>query len=409
LAKNNIFAKILDPNNIFYNLSEDGLKKQWRLSCNARLEENILPILKKNHPGQYRELLEKMSSFETVGFSCFKSNFQVTLETAKWLKSKSKNIKIILGGPEITRQFFKTKGRFSKELLGLANLLVVGEGEKALLDYLQGKNKNKVVQFDQLNDLSKLPFPLYPGLGLDSYPRQNAVPLQFSRGCVKRCAFCSEKLLYRGLRTRGTESVIEEIKFHREKTVAKYFVFYDSMLNAQPDKLEDLCAGIIDNFGSINWEAQIAIRNDMAQALFEKMKRSGCYNLFIGLESGSDRTLKKMNKGFTAKEALGFFKKLKKAGLFFGISIIVGYPGETEADFRDSLDFVMRNIDLIPKIEQVNPFAYYDGTSADRRGDYKLNQESLRRMEVFTSEIKRAGFKYTNAFLGNLVEKYAGV
>ena len=147
----------------------------------------------------------------------------------------------------------------------------------------------------------------------------------------------------------------------------------------------------------------------MGGRLLRKIKKSGCYNLFVGLESGSDATLKKMNKGFSAQDAKIFFEKLNAAGLFFGISIIVGYPGETEGDFQESLAFVVRNKGLIPKIEQVNPFVYYEGTPVLPAGGYRPNKASLQRMWLFIKEIKRDRFKYTNAFLGNLVEKNAGM
>jgi radical SAM superfamily enzyme YgiQ (UPF0313 family) len=345
--------------------------------------------------------------YETVGFSCFKSNFPATLEAAKLLKSRRKNIKIILGGPEITRQFFKKRARFGRELMQLADLLVVGEGEKPLSDYLKRNKENKLAIFEQLDDLRRLPFPRYRGLDLAAYPKDQVVPIQFSRGCIKRCRFCSERLLYKGFRFRRVASVIDEIRFHKEKNHINYFVFFDSLINAELSALEYLCDRIIENFGSINWEAQIAIRDDMSQELLVKMKKSGCYNLFVGLESGCDNTLKKMDKGFATKDALSFFKKLNEAGLFFGISMIVGYPGETESYFKKSLDFVIRNKKIIPKIEQVNPFTYYDGTPADKSADYHVNKKSLERLEIFVREIKHHHFKYTNAFLGNLIEKYA--
>jgi len=149
----------------------------------------------------------------------------------------------------------------------------------------------------------------------------------------------------------------------------------------------------------------MVIRSDMSEQLLKKMKKSGCYNLFIGLESGSAATLKRMHKGFSPDEASRFFAKLKSAGFSFGISVIVGYPGESAKDFKESLDFILRHREIIPKIEQVNPFTYYDGTSVFPKGDYKLNKASLSRMDYFVRRIKEQGFKYTNAFLGNLIEK----
>lgn len=406
LAKNNINAEILDLNNLFYGLADGGLKREWLISCNSKLEKGILSIIKNNHPEEFQTVIDRILDYEVVGFSCFKSNFETTLEVIRLLKSKRQGIKIVLGGPEISRQFFIGNKRFDYEFMELADFLVVGEGEKALVDYLKGAGfAGKTAVFDELADLQSLDFPRYNGLDFNSYPRSNALPVQFSRGCIRRCNFCSERLLYKGFRTRGIENVIDEIRYHKLNNKINYFVFFDSLINGDLVKLENLCDAIINNLGSVNWEAQIAVRVDMPDGLFKKIKVSGCYNLFVGLESGSDRTLKNMNKGFTSDEAVNFFRKLNSAGLFFGVSMIVGYPGETDDDFKQSLDFIIRNKGIIPKVEQVNPFTYYEGTNIDKGADYKINDESLQRMKIFVDEIKRNNFRYTNAFIGNLMEK----
>lgn len=406
LAEKQIRAEILDLNNIFYNLSDSQLKREWRISCNPPFENKIISIIKNNHPKRYRAAIEKMSGFEILGFSCFKSNLSATLEVAKELKDKSKDIRIVLGGPEITRQFFKYGRSIEARIGRWADFLVVGEGEKPLYEYVSGRRKKeRIAIFEQLRDLKHLSFPKYEGLDLDQYPKEKSLPIQFCRGCIRRCNFCSERLLYKGLRKREVGSIIEEIGYFKKKYNTDCFIFFDSLINSDLGKLEQLSDAIIANFDCINWEAQIAIRQDMPQRLFAKMKKSGCYNLFVGLESGCDKTLKNMNKGFTAKIAEGFFEKLKIADLCFGVSIIVGFPGESDSDFRQSLDFIIRNKDKITKIEQVNPFTYYDGTPVDKRADYKLNKDSLRRLQIFIREIKKHNFKYTNAFLGNLIEK----
>ena len=72
---------------------------------------------------------------------------------------------------------------------------------------------------------------------------------------------------------------------------------------------------------------------------------------------------------------------------------------------RESLSFIIDNRDIIPKIEQVNPFTYYDGTLSDKIADYRLTQVGIDRMARFVAAIKDNGFKYTNAFIGNLMEK----
>lgn len=398
-------ADILDLNNLFYNSVDDTLKKEWMISCNISLEQNILNILKDNYPDLLQSVINKLIKYNTIGFSCFKSNFICTLEMIKILKAQKRDIKILLGGPEITRQYFKINGILTDQVEPIADLIVVGEGEKPLLNYVAGKAKDKLSVFQEMEKIESPYFPRYHGIKLNDYPKKDSIAIQFSRGCIKKCNFCSERLLYKGFRTRDISDIIEEIRFHKEQNQIKYFIFFDSMLNADLVKLNNLCNAIISNFGCINWEAQMAVRSDMNKSLLDKVKESGCYNLFIGLESGSDTTLKRMNKGYTTTQAVDFFKKLNKAGISFGISMIVGYPGETDAEFEQTLDFIRDNKAIIPKIEQINPFTYYDGTNTDPKEDYKCNPLSIKRMNRIIEEIKKNKYKYTKAFLGNLIEK----
>jgi len=405
LLDKGIPADILDLNNHFYNLSTSQLKTRWRISSNRKLEETILSIIKEEHPRQFNRALEQMLQYDTIGFSCFESNFHVATDIARLIRENKKNVKIIFGGPEIGRLFFKNKGNLKAEIFALADFLVVGEGERAIYNYLSGGCAKKACVFEQLPDLSSAVFPIYKGLNLNDYPKRGNLPLQFSRGCIRRCRFCSERLLYKGFRRRDTNSVIEEIRFHRGNNSAENFIFFDSMLNADLESLEELCQAIIENFGAVNWEAQIGIRSDMSVRLMKKMKESGCYNLFVGLESGSDSVLKDMNKGYSSKEAEDFFRKMKDIGMNFGISLIVGYPGESEKDFSETLDFITKNKQIIPKIEQVNPFTYYEGTPADSAADYRINPISAVRMHRLTEAIRHDGLRFTRAFLGNLTEK----
>ncbi|MFH1062836.1 MAG: B12-binding domain-containing radical SAM protein [Candidatus Omnitrophota bacterium] len=399
-------VSIFDLNNRFYNLATDDLKTKWLKSIDSELEENIFSWLNQLYPAQTNQTVEELSQFDIVGFSCYQSNFKSTLSFAALLKQNKPKIKILLGGPQITRLYFNDPENFSISAFANIDLLVVGEGEQALDDYLQGKiNKNKIALFSELKDLNVYnPLLGYSQIDLDSYPRKHSVSLLFSRGCRRKCAFCSERLLYKHVRTRSIDNIIKEIAYH-QKNKAQSFIFHDSMLNMDLVNLENLCDAIIKNFGSINWEAQMGIRPDMSDQLFAKLKQSGCYNLFVGLESGSANTLKNMRKGFTKQIAARFFEQLKKADVYFGVSIIVGYPDETEDDLAESLEFLIKHKDLIPKIEQVNPFVYYSGTEADKQQDFYNNKAIADKVEYFISQLKKHKFKMTNAFLNNLIEK----
>jgi radical SAM superfamily enzyme YgiQ (UPF0313 family) len=413
LSQHDIPADILDINNYFYNMAALPLKTEWQKSCRIALEERIFSLIQEEFPGEWERVLDKLAQYDVVGFSCFKSNFITSLAVARLLKQQKPCVTIIFGGPEITRQYFQTNGSFTSPITELVNLIVVGEGELPVYRYLksymdnvnQASTKHHVSLFEELPNLDSLPFPRYTGLALTAYPRQQAMALQFSRGCIRRCQFCSERLLYKHFRSRPVNDVLAEIAYHKENNRIQHFIFFDSLVNAELDKLAEFCDGVIERFGSIPWEAQFAVRSDMDITLLAKMKQSGCYNLFIGLESGAEQTLKHMRKGYTAQQAVRVFKQLYEAGLNFGISLIVGYPGETEEDFNECLTFLTRHKEFIPKIEQINPFTYYEGTTADKEGDYRLQKISLLRMERLVETVKKEGYKYTKAFIGNLVEK----
>lgn len=401
-AHKGITVDIVDLNNKFYNLASEELKKSWLVSSNTRLENEMFDIISEDFATDFNRAIDELCEYEIAGFSCFKSNIKTTFKIINALKERKKHIKIALGGPEIARLYFMTHGKFSPELLETADLIVTGEGEIALVDFIKDK-RNGVVNFLELKDLDGGSFPEYRGLDFSAYPRRSAAPIIFSRGCIRKCAFCSERLLYRSFRARSVVSLIKEISFLKDRG-AKEFVFHDSMLNADLKRLEEFCDAVKSEFGSISWEAQMAVRSDMPDILFKKMKKSGCYHLFVGLESGSDATLGNMNKGYKTKDALIFFEKLKKAGLSFGVSMIVGFSGEKEADFEESVGFIIKNKSLIPKIEQVNPFVYYEGTK--RLYDLEISdKDKSMRLEYFIKAMQDNDIKFTKAFVGNLAGK----
>jgi radical SAM superfamily enzyme YgiQ (UPF0313 family) len=402
LKKNGTSVEIIDLNNCFFKSVTSDLRPQWRLSCNRGFEDGIFDLLHRDYSSLFKLTVQKLLSYDILGFSCYHSNIKTVIAFCALLKKRKSRLKIILGGPEITASFLSHKD-IRDDLKQAADFFVIGEGESALLSILQQKTNDKVIVFQQITDLSDLPLPDYDGINFADYPKKNSLPVMFSRGCIGACSFCSERLLYKNFRTRSVAKVTREIGLGLDFG-AGAFIFHDSMINADAQKLGSLCDSLIANFGSIPWEAQIAVRGDMPEELFKKMKQSGCYNLFVGLESGSDNTLLHMNKGYNKAQALTFFKKLRGQGLNFGVSVITGFPGETEADFEETVDFLTENKDLIPKVEQINPFVCYRGTGFKQEDDYRNYPVSLKRAKLLIRKVKEIGYKHTNAFLLNLVD-----
>ena len=309
LVQQGIKSKCFDLNNFFYNKGSFDLQKEWRKSCNLSLEDKIWDMINGDYFSELNTLVNEIIQYDIVGLSVYKSNNKVVREFIRMIKERNAKIKIVLGGPEIARKYFDLGEKILDEFGPEVDLLVAGEGERALLSFVTDKFKGqKIVLNDEFNDLSVCSVPDYSDLVLEKYPRHNTVSLLASRGCVKKCTFCAERLLYKKFRVYPVEKIMDQLKEHTERGI-KQFVFNDSLINGDLSALEKLCDGIISDFAQIRWEAQIAIRRDMPEVLFRKIKESGCYHLFVGLESGSDTVLARMNKGFTVTDAVEFFGK----------------------------------------------------------------------------------------------------
>jgi radical SAM superfamily enzyme YgiQ (UPF0313 family) len=231
---------------------------------------------------------------------------------------------------------------------------VIGEGEKAIFNILEGQKKKS--DFLKKSMTWTPAFLDFSCLNTEYYSK--TIPLLSSRG-ANSAAILFRRQLYKKIRQHSPAYVCDLIKFLIEKHKINTFVFSDSLINYSNAWLEEFCTLVLKNKLVVKWEAQMRVDGNFDQNLGRLMKNSGCYNLFIGLESASPITLRNMNKGFNPDTALEFLKKLKHAGLHFEISLIFGYPGETEADFNSTLNFVLKNKSIIPKIAQANPFIDY--------------------------------------------------
>jgi radical SAM superfamily enzyme YgiQ (UPF0313 family) len=332
-------------------------------------------------------------------FSLFDTNRACTLEVARSLKALRPDAVIVAGGPQTLYEYHQKEAGPTVFNEPYIDHLVVGDGEQALLALVTGQARERVLAFREAADLDEVPYPLYRGFDLKAYTRPRSLPLLFSRGCLRRCAFCAECLLAKKFRMRSAAHMTEEVVYHVNRHEACNFVFHDSLINGDLEKLAGFCELMTELKLDIKWDAQLMVRADMPPQLFEKMRAAGCYNLFIGLESGSDRVLELMHKGFTLKEAVLTLRKLKAAGLHCEVSLITGFPGETEQNFLQTLSFLQENRDLIPKIGQVNCIQFLPGTGLAGRQMETGARDRARRLVAFLSENK---FIMTEEFIENL-------
>ena len=164
------------------------------------------------------------------------------------LKFRDPTLPIILGGPEITRQYFCLREGVRKIYQGVADMLVVGEGELPLLSYING-GKETLVCFNEIPSLERFPSPDYSDFDFTTYPRKKTMSLVMSRGCIRSCSFCAERLLYKKFRVCSLDMLIAHIRDYKDKGIQHFVSRFSYQRRSK--SLGAICDRVIDEFGSI--------------------------------------------------------------------------------------------------------------------------------------------------------------
>ena len=372
-------CRILDLNVISYGDAPIHQRQLWDVE-NDYVWRNTNPVEMIAKIDGFWRLVDEIieSKYEIVGFSLIDPNQFVSCEIIKKVKNARPRKIIVTGGPVCAtlEERIWLKGNTN----GLVDFMVVGEGEKPLSRLVERlrlglgdeeitlpgvvdcrRNEDMIPRsMDPPLNLQDISFPDYDGFPLERYKGKTAAVL-WSRGCISNCTFCKEKSLWDRYRTRSVDDILEEIKFHKSGGIHE-FVVYDSLVNGMPEHLERLCDRIITHKLGIRWSALAIPNRSLDIELLRKMKLAGCFVLIFGLESGSEKVLKRMRKRFLLQEAIETLSRTKHSGIQTAINIIVGFPGETEADFDKTCGFLERYHPLIDRIDAITPFQLVKGT-----------------------------------------------
>ena len=206
-----------------------------------------------------------------------------------------------------------------------------------------------------IKSLDDLPFPDYDNLPLEEYPQNKfgmpIMPVVGSRGCIGDCVFCVEKRLWGNTyRMRSPENIVLEFKNIKEKYGVSTVRFNDSLINCNIKSLEKLCDLLIEENIGMQWMGMARVRSEMNDKLLGKMRQAGCMGLWFGIESGSQRILRKMKKGYDIETAKNVIRDTAKNGIRVLTFMIVDFPGETQGDFEQSVAFLEQNQEFIDQV-----------------------------------------------------------
>jgi radical SAM superfamily enzyme YgiQ (UPF0313 family) len=158
-----------------------------------------------------------------------------------------------------------------------------------------------------------------------------------SRGCPFRCNFCCKgHEMYRRFRARSSDNVIEELEWLVCKGV-RHVRFVDDCFTLNRDRVIDLCSEL--KRLPVTWIA-ITRSDCVDDVTLNAMREGGCVQIDLGVETGSPRLLREMNKRETVDQQAWAIKEAKKLGIKVKVFLMMGYPTEDEEDRSMTLEFL---------------------------------------------------------------------
>ncbi|MCB4790505.1 MAG: B12-binding domain-containing radical SAM protein [Elusimicrobia bacterium] len=304
-----------------------------------------------------------------VGITAVTIAVDSAAKLAESLKTKDEKLTIIIGGVHISALPEETMSLFPYFDIG-----VLGEGELTLLELLRAlenrhedlgnidglifrKNKSTVKTNARkfIDNIDSLPFPawdLYPEIKKYYHPSPflfknlPVISLVTSRGCPYRCSFCSRSVWRdKTYREHSAGYVFEMIKILYCTHGIREIAIYDDTFSVNKKRLIDLCHRLIKEKLDLTWSCNMRVNDITEPDLLKLMKKAGCWQIGLGIESGSQEILDFLCKDISAAMVSEALHKVKGAGLMSRGSIMIGVLSETLKSLEETQRFVV-NSDL---------------------------------------------------------------
>ncbi|MES1215037.1 MAG: radical SAM protein, partial [Bacteroidota bacterium] len=192
-------------------------------------------------------------------------------------------------------------------------------------------------------DINQLPFPARKKIDLqlyfDTWKNKHGISMvnvSTMRGCPYSCKWCSRAVYGTSYRRRSPKLVVDEIVWLQHNYNFDMIWFVDDVFTISHKWLAEFVQEIADRNVKVSYE--IISRSDrVTEDVLQMLKQSGCFRIWIGAESGSQKIIDAMDRRVQVKQVRETIKLVKAYGMEAGTFIMLGYPGEEESDIRETL------------------------------------------------------------------------
>ncbi len=197
---------------------------------------------------------------------------------------------------------------------------------------------------EKIRDIDALPFPNRHKIDLEKYLTvwktahgHNAVSISTQRGCPYTCKWCSTAVYGQSYRRRSAENVVDEIVFLQKNYDFDLIWFVDDVFTVSNKWLGEFHDELKKRQVTVQLEC-ITRADRLNDEVLKMLRACGCFRVWIGAESGSQRIIDAMDRRVDVDQVRAMIKSARKIGIQAGTFIMLGYPGETEADIRETVE-----------------------------------------------------------------------
>jgi radical SAM superfamily enzyme YgiQ (UPF0313 family) len=279
------------------------------------------------------------------------------LRIIRFIKSREdlRSTKIILGGPEVRNHAnnfllhgadYIVLGEGEESMLALVNWIMKGDGEVKNIDGIIYKDELGTIcknrEREKLKDLDQLPLPNRQKVNLQLYfdawkekHGTSSITVNTMRGCPYSCKWCSRAVYGASYRRRTAAHVVDEIVWIQENYKVDSIWFVDDVFTVSHKWLASFVEELKRRQVTVAYEC-ITRADRMNEEVIRQLRESGCFRVWIGAESGSQKVIDLMDRRVEVNQVRNMIRMAKQHGIQAGTFIMVGYPGETKEDIFET-------------------------------------------------------------------------